>query len=68
LQLDRFWAEQLPDSRKGTRSWQILQTAVCFRLIDPGIEWRFHRLWVEQSAIGDLLGADDGLLVEITAF
>jgi transposase len=66
LELDRFWAARLPDSRKGTRWRHILQTLVCYRLIDPGSEWRLHRLWFEQSAMGDLLDADYGL-VEITA-
>src|SRR5499427_5248033 len=66
LELDRFWSARLPDSRKGTQWRHILQTLVCYRLIDPGSEWRLHRLWFEQSAMGDLLGADDGL-VEISA-
>jgi hypothetical protein len=66
LELDRFWSARLPDSRKGTRWRHILQTLVCYRLIDPGSEWRLHRLWFEQSAMGDLLGADYGL-VEISA-
>jgi len=61
LELDRFWAERLPDSREGT-SWQhILQTLVCYRLIDPGSEWRLHRQWFEESAMADLLGADESL-------
>jgi transposase len=29
----------------------------CYRLIDPGSEWRLHRHWYERSAMGDLLGA-----------
>ena len=62
LQLDRFWSARLPDSRKGTRWRHILQTLVCYRLIDPGSEWRLHRQWFEQSAMGDLLGADYGLV------
>jgi transposase len=66
LELDRFWSERLPDSRKGTKWRHILQTLVCYRLIDPGSEWRLHRQWFEQSAMGDLLGADYGL-VEIHA-
>jgi transposase len=66
LELDQFWAASLPDSRKGTQWRHILQTLVCYRLIDPGSEWRLHRLWFEQSAMGDLLGADYGL-VEIHA-
>jgi transposase len=39
-----------------------LQTLVCYRLIDPGSEWRLHRLWFEQSAMGDLLGHDFSLV------
>jgi transposase len=58
LGLERFWAERLPDSREGTCWRHILQTLVCYRLIDPGSEWRLHRLWFEQSALGDLLGHD----------
>jgi transposase len=66
LELDRFWTERLADSRNGTQWRHILQTLVCYRLIDPGSEWRLHRQWFEQSAMGDLLGADYGL-VEIHA-
>ncbi|MGA2243317.1 MAG: IS1634 family transposase [Verrucomicrobiota bacterium] len=62
LGLDRFWAERLPDSREGTCWRHILQTLVCYRLIDPGSEWRLHRLWFEQSALGDLLGHDFSLV------
>jgi len=62
LGLDQFWAPRLPDSRKGTRWQHILQTLVCYRLIDPGSEWRLHRQWFEQSAMADLLGADYGLV------
>src|SRR6266511_3223248 len=51
LGLDRFWAARLPDSREGTCWHHILQTLVCYRLIDPGSEWRLHRLWFEQSAM-----------------
>src|SRR5215472_6287451 len=61
LELDRFWSARLPDSRKGTQWRHILQTLVCYRLIDPGSEWRLHRLWFEQSAMADLLGADYAL-------
>jgi transposase len=62
LELDEFWAECLADSREGT-SWQhILQTLVCYRLIDPGSEWRLHRQWFEQSAMGDLLEEDYSLV------
>jgi hypothetical protein len=58
LELDRFWAQRLPNSRGGTCWQHILQTLVCYRLIDPGSEWRLHRLWYEQSAMADLLGGD----------
>jgi hypothetical protein len=62
LGLDRLWEVRLPDSREGTRWRHILQTLVCYRLIDPGSEWRLHRLGFEQSAMGDLLGADYSLV------
>ena len=55
LRLDEFWAGRLPDSREGTCWQHILQTLVCYGLIDPGSEWRLHRQWFEQSAMGDLL-------------
>ncbi len=64
LQLDRFFAPLLPNSREGT-SWQhVLQTLVCYRLIDPGSEWRLHRQWFEQGAMADLLGEDYGLVAK----
>ena len=60
LQLDRFWAERLPASRKGTRWDQILHVLVAYRLIEPGSEWRLHREWFGRSAMADLLGSDFG--------
>ena len=62
LQLDQFWADRLLDSREGTCWRHILQTLVCYRLIDPGSEWRLHRLWFLDSAMGDLLGEDYSLV------
>jgi hypothetical protein len=62
LQLDRFFSPLLPDSREGTCWRHILQTLVCYQLIDPGSEWRLHRLWFEASAMADLLGEDYGLV------
>jgi hypothetical protein len=62
LGLDEFWAECLVDSREGTCWQHILQTLVCYRLIDPGSEWRLHWQWFEQSAIGDLLDEDFSLV------
>lgn len=61
LQLDRFWADRLPASRKGTRWDQILQVLVAYRLIAPGSEWKLHRDWFGRSAMADLLGGDFGL-------
>src|SRR5215470_16769262 len=61
LQLDRFWAERLPPSRKRTRWDQILQVLAAYRLIAPGSEWKLHRAWFGNSAMADLLGADFGL-------
>ena len=58
LQLDRFWADHLPRSRKGTRWDQVLQVLVSYRLIAPGSEWKLHRDWFGKSAMADLLGAD----------
>jgi transposase len=62
LQLDRLFSPLLPDSREGTSWRHILQTLVCYRLIDPGSEWRLHRQWFEASAMADLLGEDYGLV------
>jgi transposase len=61
LQLDQFWAERLPTSRKGTRWNDVLLVLVAYRLLTPGSEWRLHREWFERSALADLLGADFGL-------
>ena len=58
LKLDEFWAERLPPSRKRT---QVLFVLVAYRLIEPGSEWRLHRHWYEQTALSDLLGADESL-------
>jgi len=62
LELDQFWQARLADSREGTCWRHILQTLVCYRLIDPGSEWRLHRLWFNRSAMGDLLGEDYSLV------
>jgi len=61
LQLDRFWADRLAPSRKGTRWDQVLQVLVAYRLIAPGSEWKLHREWFANSAMADLLGADFAL-------
>jgi hypothetical protein len=61
LQLDRFWSQRLPKSRKGTRWDHVLQVLATYRLIAPGSEWRLHRQWFLDSAMADLLGSDFGL-------
>ena len=61
LRLDRFWAQRLGRSRKGTRWDQVLLVLVAYRLLAPGSEWRLQRQWFERSAMADLLGADAGL-------
>ena len=48
----RFWADRLPASRKGTRWDQIVQVLAVYRLIAPGSEWRLHRQWFANSAMG----------------
>jgi transposase len=59
LQLDAFWGERLPPSRKGTRWDEVLLMLVVYRLLSPGSEWRLHREWYGRSALGDLLGTDE---------
>ena len=58
LELDRFWGPRLPPSRQGTRWLDVLKVQVCYRLIDPGSDWRLHRHWYHHSALRDLLGTD----------
>jgi hypothetical protein len=62
LKLDEFWVERLPPSREGTSWLNVLKTLVCYRLIDPGSEWRLHREWFRHSGMGDLLGEDVDLV------
>jgi transposase len=61
LGLDEFFSQRLGASRKKTRWDLILQTLVCYRLLDPGSEWRLHRQWFIGSAMADLLGSDFSL-------
>ena len=64
LQLERFWRQRLPDSRESTSWYHILMALCAYRLIDPGSEWRLHRQWYDQSALGDLLGEDFSLVAK----
>jgi transposase len=68
LELDRFWSPRLPPSRQGTRWLNVLKTLVTYRLIDPGSEWRLHRHWYHHSALGDLLGEDEGVAQDDTLY
>jgi transposase len=58
LHLDDFWGPRLPPSREGTRWLNVLKTLVAYRLLDPGSEFRLHRLWYDRTAMADLLGED----------
>jgi len=68
LGMDSFWQEHLPRSRKGTDWAKVLQTLVCYRLIDPGSEWRLHRHWFDNSAMADLLDDDFSLVQKNTLY
>jgi transposase len=60
LGLVEFWEEKLSEKvKRETVSWaKVLQLLVVNRLIDPGSEFRVHRQWFDQSAMGELLEAD----------
>lgn len=62
LDLEVFWAERLPPTRKGTRWDLVLFVLAAYRLISPGSEWRLHRQWYAGTALSDLLGTDDGVV------
>ena len=62
LDLDRFWASRLPESREKTRWLNVLKILVSYRLVSPGSEWRLHRHWYHNSGIADLLGEDPGVI------
>lgn len=68
LGLDEFWRPRLPASRKGTAWLNVLKTLVSYRLLDPGSEWRLHRDWYKNSAMGDLLGEDDSVAAKNTLY
>jgi transposase len=53
----------------GEFDWEhVLQTLVCYRLLDPGSEWRLHRVWFEHSAMGDLLAEDFSIAAKDTLY
>ena len=68
LGLDGFWSPRLPPSRQGTRWLNVLKTLTTYRLLDPGSKWRLHRHWYRHSALGDLLGEDEGVAQSDTLY
>jgi hypothetical protein len=68
LGLREFWSQKLGASREGTDWEHVLEGLVAYRLIDPGSEWRMHRHWYANSAMGDLLGEDDTLAAKDTLY
>jgi hypothetical protein len=66
LDLDGFWSPRLPPSRQGTRWLHLLKTLVTYRLVEPGSEWRLHRHFYHHSALGELLGEDEGIAQDDT--
>src|SRR5216683_122369 len=54
LRLGEFWEEKLSEKvQRETVPWaKVLQLLVVNRLIDPGSEFRVHRQWFDQSAMG----------------
>ncbi|MEO7987745.1 MAG: IS1634 family transposase [Gemmatimonadales bacterium] len=68
LGLEEFWRTRLGFSREGTDWEHVLETLCCYRLLDPGSEWRLHRTWFERSAMADLLGEDFSLAAKDTLY
>ncbi|MBF0106482.1 MAG: IS1634 family transposase [Deltaproteobacteria bacterium] len=68
LKLDDFWSERLTCSRKGTSWLNVLKLLTAYRLIDPGSEWRLHRQWFEDNAMGDLLAEDFSIAASNTLY
>lgn len=68
LGLEGFWRPRLGISREGTNWEHVLQTLCCYRLLDPGSEWRLHRTWFDQSAMCDLLGEDFSVAAKDTLY
>jgi transposase len=68
LKLDEFWENRLKPSREGKRWLNVLKTLTCYRLIDPGSEWRLHRYWFDHSAMADLLDEDFGIAEKDTLY
>lgn len=63
-QPQEFWRPRLGISREGTNWEHVLQVLCCYRLLDPGSEWRLHRVWFEQSALDDLSEEDFSIVAK----
>jgi transposase len=68
LRLDIFWRERLGTSREGTDWEHVLQLLCCYRLLEPGSEWRLHRHWFDRSAMGNLLDEDFSIAAKDTLY
>lgn len=60
LRMQEFWEEKLAGAvQRETVPWEkVLRLLVVNRLIAPGSEFRVHRQWFDQSAMGELLETD----------
>jgi transposase len=58
LELDRFWAEKLPEGREAVVWHKVIELLAVHRLVAPGSEWRLHRQWFDESAMDELLEED----------
>jgi hypothetical protein len=59
LRLGELWEEKLSEKvQREIVSWaKVLQLLVVNRLIDPSSEFRLHRQWFDQSAMGGVVGS-----------
>jgi transposase len=58
LKLDSFWEAKLGAGREAVPWERVLRLLVVNRLLDPGSEFRLHRLWFDQTAMAELLGTN----------
>jgi hypothetical protein len=58
LGLDQFWDSRLAGSREEVAWEKVLQLLVVNQLLDPGSEFRVHRMWYLSTAMDALLGTD----------
>lgn len=58
LKLDEFWQSKWAQGREAVAWEKVLCLLVTNRLIEPGSEFRVHRHWFDQTAMGELLETD----------